>query len=98
GGDTLVPHHPGKVLAPIAQHDFVDVETRGMKALGLHHDMHVGMLLMSVECHGIAVLEPESLPRKSPRCCQHLVRRRWRWHGKDDVVHQLDAGERSLRA
>src|SRR6185437_8161963 len=62
-GDALVPHHPRKILAPFAQRGLVDVEPRRIEAIGLHHQVHVRMSLMSMERHGVTVLQSELLAR-----------------------------------
>ncbi|MGC2030287.1 MAG: hypothetical protein WA642_09725 [Steroidobacteraceae bacterium] len=47
------------------------------------------MGLIGVEHHCIPVLERELLPRKVPAGRQEPIRRRFRRHRQDDVVHQL---------
>src|SRR5579863_8020264 len=93
-GDALIPHHSGEILAPLSQHGFVDVEAPTVDTLGLNDQVHVWVLLMRMECHGVAVLRPELL------ACEHLSRRKYlvRWgrrrHRQHDVVHQLDGAAR----
>ena len=58
------------------------------------------MLVMGVECHGVAVLRAELLASEGLRRCQYRLGRGRRRHRERDVVHQLDPGRarpRSLR-
>ena len=93
-GDPLLPHHSGEVLPPLPQHGLIDVETPSVDALGLDDQVHVGVSLMRVQCHGIPVLGPELLPREGLCRRQYRRRRRRCRHRQRDVVHQLDAGRR----
>jgi hypothetical protein len=70
------------------------VEAPAIEAFGLDHQVHVRVLLMGVERHGVAVLRTELLARKDFGGGQHLIGRRRRRHGKHDVVRQLDTAER----
>ena len=45
-GDPLFTHWLGKVLAPVAQHCSVDMQTLAEFILGLHDQVDVGMLLV----------------------------------------------------
>ncbi len=76
------------MLAPIPQKLLVDVHPPTELVLRLHHQMHVRVLLVGVQHHGVAVL-PEILAGELPRSGQNLVRGRRRRHGQHDVVHQF---------
>ncbi|MGB6605012.1 MAG: hypothetical protein WBE65_12045 [Steroidobacteraceae bacterium] len=85
-GDALIPHHLGEILAPLSQHGFVDVEAPTVDALGLNDQVHVWVLLVSMECHGVAVLRPELL------ACKHLRDRLMAGLTNEELEQLLDAG------
>ena len=58
-------------------------------ANGLHDHVHVGVRLIGVQHHRVAMLEPEFLPRKVLHRRQHLVRRCPRRHREHELVNQL---------
>jgi hypothetical protein len=91
--NTLFAHQLREVLAPISQELLVDVQPPAELALGLHYQVHVRVLLVGVQDHGVAVLR-EFLAGELPRRGQHLVRGRRRRHGKDDIVHEFRRSSR----
>jgi hypothetical protein len=60
GRNPLFAHQLREVLAPISQELLVDMEPPAEVALGLDDQMHVRVLLVGVQDHGVAVLR-ESL-------------------------------------
>jgi hypothetical protein len=62
----LLAHQASEVLAPVAQHVLVDVQPAAVLAFGFDDQVDVGVLLMGVQHHGVAVLEGELLAGKVP--------------------------------
>ena len=82
-------HHLQNDWGWVAQHRLVDVKSTAELVLGLYDQVHVGMLLVGVQCHHIPVLQREFLPGKYSGCGEHLLGRRRRRHRQHDVVHEL---------
>src|ERR1700722_18964998 len=75
GRDPLVPHHLSKVLPPLPQHRLVDMKASlAVLALGLDDQVHMRVVLMSVQHHGVSMLRAELLARENLRCRQYLSR------------------------
>jgi hypothetical protein len=66
------------------------VQAPPIASFGLHHEVHVRMLLMGVKSEHVSVVQREPLAGELLRGGQDLVGRRRRRHRKHDVVHQLD--------
>lgn len=49
GGNPLLSHHAGEVLAPFPEHRLVDIQALSVVALGLHDEMDMGVSLVGVE-------------------------------------------------
>ena len=95
GRNTLLAHQPREVLAPFAQALLVDVQPPAELVLGLHDQMHVRVLLVGMQDHGVAMLR-EFLAGEFPRGGQNLVCGRRRRLGKNDVVHESRRPPRSI--
>jgi hypothetical protein len=89
----LFAHQPRKVLAPISQELLVDMQPPADLVLGLHDQMHVRVLLVGVQDHGVAMLR-EFLAGELPRGGQYHVWGRRRRHGKHDIVNEFRRSSR----
>ncbi len=90
GVDSEPTHLLGKVLAPLPEHGLIDMKASpAVLAFGFDDQVHMGVVLVSVQHHGVSVHGAELLAGESPRRGQHLPRRRRGGHRKDDVVDEL---------
>jgi hypothetical protein len=72
-GNPLFSHEPREILTPPTQHSLIEVQTAPLFALGLHDQVNVRVLLITVQDHGIAVLCAEFLARELPSSGQYLL-------------------------
>jgi hypothetical protein len=75
-------------LAPFPQGGLANIEVHTLLAHRLDDDVHVRMLLVSMEDHRISVLQGELLLRKPAHRRQELVWRSAHRHGEDNVMDE----------
>jgi hypothetical protein len=78
-----------ELFPPVTQHGLIDVQASASLALRLYDQMDMGMLLVGMKRHGVAMLQSEVLAREGPGSLENLVGRSRPRHREHDIVDEL---------